>query len=241
MPRCFVAALAVVCLLIPGVASGDDPSIEAPISPRVELKASIAPRALAKSKPTPISLRASTSVSAENGSHPPALKEFELEVDRHARLNLGGIPACHSGGRETVRKACREALVGKGVIDIGIQFPETTTPDQHEEVFIYNGETEKGARKLFLWSEISIPRPTAIVIPVTIKADRGRFGLKAVGSVPKIAGGSGWIDRLELRFHRGIFSATYPRDGTFDLRESTVFVDGTRLVSSVSLPTTSLR
>ena len=129
--------------------------------------------------------------------------------------------------------------MGKGAIDIGIQFPETSTQDQHEEVFIYNGGTEKGARTLFLWTEISIPRPAAIVIPVTIKADRGRFGLKAVGSVPKIAGGSGWINRLELKFYSGIFSAIYPPVGTFDLRESMDFVDGVYLVSSVALPVTS--
>lgn len=245
MPRCFVAALTVVCLLIPGVALGDDPSIEAPIPPRVELKASIAPRALAKSKPTPISLHASTSVSTEDGTPPLALKEFELEVDRHARLNLGGIPVCngHEGtrGESTVWEACREALVGMGKIEIGIAFPGAIVPDQHEEVFIYNGGIRKGARTLYLWTEIDVPTPAAIVIPVVIEGDHGRYGLKAVGSVPKIAGGAGWIDRLGLRFRRGIFSATHPPDGTFDLRESMVFVDGTRLVASVSLPTASLR
>lgn len=241
MARRFVAALAAACSLISGVALGAETPAEAPPSPRVELRADISPRALGKSKPTPISLRASTSVHSTGYGRPPALEEFELEVDRHARLNLGGIPVCHPQHEATVQEECREALVGKGTIDVAFQFPETASIEQHEEVFAYYGGVRKGTRTLFLWTEISIPTPAAISIPVAIKADHGRFGLKAVGSVPKIAGGYGWIGRLGLRFRRGIFSATHPPDGTFDLRESTVFADGTRRVSSVALPTASLR
>jgi hypothetical protein len=52
-----------------------------------------------------------------------------------------------------------------------------------------NGGTKGGVTTLFVHAYVNVPAPTAIVTTVKIsKIHNGRNGLKAVGSIPKIAG-----------------------------------------------------
>lgn len=64
-------------------------------------------------------------------------------------------------------------------------------------------------------------------------SDLGRYGLKLVGSVPKIAGGAGSVTHLAFRLHKSVFSATCPADRQLDTRFTTTFGDGTLLGGAV--------
>src|ERR1700743_3176855 len=75
---------------------------ETPVTVKVgelELTANggFSPKALSKTKSTPISLKAAGEVKLESGGHPPAVREVILEADKAGEVHLKGIPACKSG------------------------------------------------------------------------------------------------------------------------------------------------
>jgi hypothetical protein len=172
-----------------------------------------------------------------DGSHPPALEKFEIEEDRHLRLNLKDVPVCGPGTVDSPppQQRCRKALIGTGKVVVNIQFPEQPEPIvTHAKVFAFNAGVRDGARVLLLTTYITVPTPAVIVFTVKVqKIDTGPYGLDLVGSVPKIAGGSGSVTYLGVRFRKGIFSAACA-DGRLQTGFGAAFVDGTQLGEAVS-------
>lgn len=116
--------------------------------------------------------------------------------------------------------------------------PEGVPTLLHSDVTAYNAGLRNGIRTLLLDAFITVPTPAQIVMMVEVKhSSRDRYGLKLVGSVPKIAGGMGSIIRLSFGFHKNIFSATCPV-GHLNTGFATTFVDGTHLGGSVVRPCT---
>lgn len=115
-----------------------------------------------------------------------------------------------------------------------IRFPEAEAIPTRSEVSVYNAGLRNGVRVLFLTTFITVPTPAEIVTTVEVKHSAlGRYGLKLVGSVPKIAGGAGSIRSLAWRFHKSIFSATCPVGRQLDTRFTTTFAEGTRIYGEV--------
>ena len=208
----------------------------ASIEPKFE--ASFSPTALAKRELTPLSPRVSMSFKNSDGTHPSALKGFEIEEDRHLRLNLTGVPACHGLGIQDgipLQQKCKNSLIGTGRMVVNIQFPEQPEPIvTRSKVTAYNeGVGSSGTRSLLLAAYITVPTPAVIVTTVEVKKNNaGPYGLKLIGSVPKIAGGSGSVTYLAWRFHKGIFSATCA-DRHLQTGFKANFVDGTFLGGAV--------
>jgi hypothetical protein len=202
--------------------------------------AGFSPTRLSPTKPTPIAFGFSIKVKAGEGGQPPALREFRLESDKHARLDVRGIPTCKLGGRDVrrniaeVRKACRPALVGEGRIEARVQFPGQPPLSVQSELLALNGGVKGGMTKLYLHAVFPAPVTAWIVIPVEIRRiSRGRFGTAAIASVPKIAGGSGSVTSFNLTLKKGIVSATCP-DGRLKTRGAMVFADGARQKETVA-------
>jgi hypothetical protein len=193
--------------------------------------ARFSPQRLSKSERTPLSPWVSMRFEEVEGAYRlPALEEFEIEEDRHLQLNLNGVPVCSPGNRDEppIKQRCKMALIGSGNMETDFFFPETASITTQGEVTIYNGGRRNGVRTLYMDTSVVIPKPAEIVIKVEVRhSDLGRYGLKLVGSVPKIAGGSGSVASLEWRFHKSIFSATCPPDRHLDTRFTTAFADGT--------------
>lgn len=208
------------------------------LPPEVEanFEADFTPKALPKREQAPVALRAAMEFMKSDKSHPPALKEFEIEGDRHLRLNLQGVPVCHGLGIQDgipLQQKCKEALIGTGRMFINIQFQEQEPFVTRSKVSIYNDGVKDGRRNLLLATYITAPTPAAVVSTVAVKkVSDSRYGLNLVGSVPKIAGGAGSVIRLALRFHKGIFSAACA-DGRLQTGFGFTFVEGTRLGGAV--------
>jgi hypothetical protein len=173
-------------------------------------------------------------------SRVPALEGFEIEEDRHLRLNLEGVPVCRPGNADEppMEKRCRNAVIGAGKMITVVSFPELTIPPLQDKLTVYNAGLKDGVRTFLLGTTIPVPAPKEIVIVVKVKqSDLGRYGLKLVGSVPKIVGGSGSITSLAWWFHRSVVSATCSV-GHLNTGFTTTFVDGTRLLGKVTRPCT---
>lgn len=235
-----VVALAVAAILVvTGLAAAEKP-VRVVVPPNeAEFNGGFSPKVLSKTKPTPIVFSISGKIRRIDGSHPPALKEFLLEGDKHASISVKGIPLCsqhkiQSTTTEQARKICGPALIGTGKTEVGIKFPEE--PGEiltKSELLIFNGGLKGGVTTLFIHAYITVPTPAAVITTVKIKKiHKGRYGLLSVASIPKIAGGSGSVKSFSLKLNKGIISATCP-DGHLDARGTAVFAEGTRMTGGV--------
>lgn len=214
---------------------------ELPIAPPMQASATltVSPKVLSPSKQTPVSLRTGITFWREDGSRLPALSELRLSFDRHLRLRLEEVPACRGGIRSQVRgngpdKACPESIVGRGRMRAEVRFPDQPPVPLSSKATIVKGQPTGRRQKLYLHTEFSAPVTSAIVTTVEIKPIRdGVYGLEAVATLPKIAGGAGSVTHLGLRFRKGVFTATCPRRDRLQIRQQAFFADGTRLQGAV--------
>ena len=79
-----------------------------------------------------------------------------------------------------------------------------------------------------------MPTPAAIVSTVKIKRiHNGRYGVRSVTTIPKIAGGSGSVTDFNLTIDKkGVLLAKCP-DGKIQAHGTAVFSDGTRASAEV--------
>lgn len=197
--------------------------------------ADFSPKKLSKTKPTPIRFTATVKFK----ERPPPMKELLLRFDRRVNLDIEKIPTTKevpgclsgSGPRQTVgqvRKACGPAVVGYGRMDVDVQFPDQPPVQVASQMVALNGSVEGGKATLYLYSFFSAPLTGSIVTTVQLeKIRKGRYGMEAISTIPKIAGGSGSVTSFALSLKRGILSATCP-SGRLGFQGKAVSSDGTR-------------
>jgi hypothetical protein len=240
-----VALTVAMVLSISGLAAAEKPvrSVEGEIE--TIFNGGFSPKVLSKKKQTPITFNISGEIKSLNPKepHPPALKEFLLEGDKHTSISVKGIPTCTAGKLTSqttagARKACGPAIIGTGKTEVGIKFEEQPEIPVKSELLVFSGGFKGGVTTLFIHAYITVPTPAAIVTTVKIKKiHKGRFGLGSVATIPKIAGGSGSVKSFELTLQKGIISASCP-DGHLNAHGTAVFVDGTRISAEVVRPCT---
>jgi hypothetical protein len=242
-------ALAVAAILaVTGLAAAEPPVRSKVGEIETVFNGGFSPKALSKTKPTPVTFSIEGQIIRHNEidpeeQHPPAMKEFLLEGDKHGSISVKGIPTCTAGklnSRNTTeaRKICGPALIGTGKTVAGIKFPEQHEILAKSELLAFNGGVKGGVTTLFIHAYITVPTPAAIVTTVKIrKIHKGRYGLESIATIPKIAGGSGSVKSFSLKLNKVIISDTCP-DGHLYARGTAVFVDGTRISGGVSRPCT---
>jgi hypothetical protein len=249
------ALVAVSAVGIAGAAGG-----EGPVTVRVgemELTAdgSFSPKALSKTKQTPIAVRASGEVQMRDGSHPPAIREIIIETDKHGEAHTKGIPTCRSGQLQATDtaaalKACRPALIGEGTAVAQVAFAEQKPIDVSSKLLLFNGPERGGKTTWYAHAYLSNPVSAAIVTTVTIsKIHHGRFGTLGVVKIPQIAGGAGSGISFTLEIFKSVkvgnktfnpISATCP-DGKLKVHGVGKFEDGTKAETEIIRACTSKR
>ncbi len=235
------AAMAVaVVIFASGAAAAEKPVRSVSGDIETIFNGGFTPKVLSKTKPTPITFNISGQMKSLDPAEPhlPALKEFLLEGDRHASIDVKGVPVCKSSqlqSRDTsgAKKACGPALIGTGRTEVGIKFPEQGEIPVKSDLLLFNGGSKGGVTTMFVHAYITVPTPAAIVTTVKIKKiHKGRYGLGTVATIPKIAGGSGSVKSFNLAVRKGVLLATCP-DGHLNARGSAVFADGTKVSGGV--------
>jgi hypothetical protein len=194
------------CLSAVAVAGGA--SIGFPPQINFRFNAHFSPVKLSKGQWTSAGVRIDAKVSMEDGSHPPALQELVLELDKNIAIDATGLPVCRPLPQEdsdirSVETVCKDARVGAGRAEFEVAFPEQLPFSVSSEVLVFNAGIAGGKAKLILYAYLAAPISAAAVIPVEVhRASRGRFGLEAVAKVPKVAGGYGSITSLSLSLRR---------------------------------------
>lgn len=197
------------------------------------------PTTLPKKKLAPITFKASGSIKTLDGTHPPALKEAIVETDKNGTISTKGIPVCKSGqlqarDTKTAEKVCGKSIIGTGTTTVEVQFPEQSPVPVTSKLLVLNGGTAGGTTTLFIHAYFSAPVTGAIVTTVKIKkVHNGRYGLKSVASIPKIANGAGSVKTFSLTINKkGVLMAKCP-DGKLQAKATGVFADGTKATGSI--------
>jgi hypothetical protein len=232
---------ALIAISVAGIATagGNQPVTVKAGNLEVTYNGQFTPSTLPKKKLAPISLTASGEIKTLDGTHPPALKEVILETDKNGTINTKGIPVCKSGqlqARDTkaALKVCGKSLIGRGKTTVEVQFPEQRPVPVSSELLVLNGGTSGGKTTLFIHAYFSAPVTGAIVTTVKIKkVHNGRYGLKSVASIPKIANGAGSVKTFNLTINKkGVLMAKCP-DGKLQAKATGVFADGTKATGSI--------
>ena len=102
--------------------------------------------------------------------------------------------------------------------------PNRNRSTSKSKLLVFNGGFNGGTTTLYIHAYLSAPITGAIVTTVKIKkVHNGRYGLKTVATIPKIAGGSGSVktfqpeDQQEGRPHREMPRRQAPGQGHRDL------------------------
>jgi hypothetical protein len=162
----------------------------------------VTPKALSKSKYTPIKFTAAGSVKSLNAAepHPPALKEVLLAT-KNAAVTTKGYPACKSSqlqaqSTKNAEKVCGKAIIGSGKTTVSVKFPEQKAIPAQSPLLVFNGGTSGSTTTFYIHAYLTQPIVTAIV--TTVKIKKAGNGLKTVTTVPRIAGGSGSVTDFSL-------------------------------------------
>jgi hypothetical protein len=163
------------------------------------------PTKLPRKENAPITIYGGGKISTVNGELPPILETIDIEFDRHGAVDTVGLPVCRPGQLEatTVEQArgkCGAALVGKGSGSAIVKFPEQAPIPATSPITIFNGPRKKGNPTVLAHAHLIVPVPTTFVVPVEIeKINKGIYGYRTHGRIPKIAGGAGIPIKGHLR------------------------------------------
>lgn len=212
----------------------------------------ISPQKLPRHEQAPISAHLFGKIGTTDGSHPPAVKTVNIEIDKTIQLNVKGLPVCRKSqltarSTKAAKRACPDAIVGSGEGEVAVAFPEQRPFTAKGPIVLFNGGVRGNTTLLFIHAYVAVPAPTAVIVPVkAIRIHDGRFGLRTVVDVPPIAGGSGSVTKFQLTIGRSftyrgrnvsLLTASCPT-GHYVTKGHVLFDDGTTLGITHVLPCT---
>lgn len=180
---------------------------------RLLIDGDFAPHALPRDRPAPIEVRFDGSVTTIDGSHPPALRKFVLELNRNGRFSAAGLPVCRapqlqSTSTEEALRRCRGALVGRGNFRAAIRTEPRGSIPARGRLLVFSSR-KRGRPALVMHLFAAVPIRVAYILPLGLDhRPRGAFGTILEARLPVLAGGQGSITDIHLRIGR-----TYRKDG----------------------------
>jgi hypothetical protein len=164
----------------------------------------VSPSKMPKSQYVPVTTNIFGKIKTSDGTHPSAMRESVVDIDKDAKVDSTGLPVCKAGQLEAqntanARKVCGKTTVGSGLAHAEIEFAEQAPIIVTSPITVFNGGTSGGKTKLLIHTFITVPVPAAIVTEVTIS--KKGSGTHAVAKIPRIAGGAGSV--LDFKFKLG--------------------------------------
>lgn len=198
--------VAIAALLTPSLATAAGEEVVVAQGSPFSFNFGFSPKTHPRSEPTPVKLKLFTGFGSPTGSpHPPPASKVTVLLDRYLEFSTLGLPTCTplQLQQKTVPKRCKRALVGRGKLEESIAFPGQEELRLRGHVLLYNARARARSTRLLMYVPFSSPVPAVLITPIDLKRVRkGRYGLKLLLSVPRIAGGAGSLVWLSLVIHR---------------------------------------
>jgi hypothetical protein len=123
------------------------------------------PTALPKHEDAPITIHGGGKLSTVSGELPPIVENLNIEFDRHGSVQTTGLEVCQSAKLQATdvpaaRRACPNAIVGKGFGHAIVQFPESRPIPVSSPITIFNGPREGGDPTVLAHAYTTVPVAT---------------------------------------------------------------------------------
>jgi len=180
----------------------------------------VSPKAMPKKDYVPVKTNIFGTIKTSDGTHPSALREVVVDIDKDVKINAKGYPACKAGQLEArnttaAMKVCGKTVLGKGISHVEIEFPEQKPIIVKSPLTVFNGGEKGGKVTLLIHIYITVPVPAAVVTQVTIQ--RKGTGVHSISKVPRVAGGAG--SALDFNFYlQKTFNYKGKKIGYFEAR-----------------------
>jgi hypothetical protein len=186
----------------------------------------VTPKAMPKKNYVPVTTHIQGKIKTSDGTHPSALREVIVDIDKDVKLNVKGYPGCKAGkltARDTksAKAACPGTELGSGLAHVEVLFPESKPILIKSPLTVFNGGEKGGKITLLIHVYITVPVPAALVTTVTIS--RKGTGIHSISKIPRAAGGYGSAIDFDFKLAKsftykgkkiGYFEARCP-DGVF--------------------------
>jgi hypothetical protein len=155
------------------------------------------PETLPKYHDAPIALYGGGKLSTVSGELPPILEKLTFELDRHGHADTTGLEVCTARKLQATdvpaaRRACPNAIVGKGSGSATVAFPEQPYIPVSSPITLFNGPKIHGNDSVLAHAFTTVPVATTFIVPIEIeKVHHGVYGYRVEAKIPKIAGGYG--------------------------------------------------
>jgi hypothetical protein len=178
-----------------------DPGSCGPGRLEVDLEAKTLPARLPRHEFAPVGLSVGGTIETEGGDHPSALREATVVLDEGIRVHTKGLPTCPRPRLESLSDSlggdiCREAIIGRGVVQVGLASSERTL---RVPLTLFNGGTSAGVTRVFAHGETATTGGD-LVAAGRIR-QRGK-GLEATWKTPPILEGDGSLLSFRLEIKR---------------------------------------
>jgi hypothetical protein len=196
--------LGATVLLGASAARGSDLAQEGNL--RVRFDAEVSPKKLPREGTAPISVRIAGIVSTTDGARPPALRRFEVAINRAGRLETSGLPVCRRDEIQPATTAnalaaCRDAKVGEGRFEANVVIPEQSPFPSNGRLIAFNG-LQGGKPVIFAHVYGTEPIPTSFTLPLRISRTKGRFGTVLSASLPGVTSDVAFVTGISLTLGR---------------------------------------
>jgi hypothetical protein len=212
----------------------------------VDAEGGFAPTSLPKHEDAPIKLYGRGKASTKSGELPPIVETLEIEFDRHGHVETNGLEVCTAGKLQSTtvpaaRRACPNAIVGKGRGSAIVAFPEQKPIPISSPITLFNGPKKHGDDTIIAHAFTTVPVPTTFIVPVVIeKINHGVYGYRTKARIPKIAGGAGHpisgnltVDRKwTFKGHKYSYVNARCETGHLQAKVKVKFKDGTFLTGT---------
>lgn len=172
----------------------------------VHFAADFSPHTLPRSRPAPVTVTVEAGIGTTDGSRPPALRSFELQLNSHGRIDARGLPVCRASSLQSIPTQaalarCGKALVGHGSFRAEVESAESQVPASGR-ILVFNGR-RKGRPMLLLHLYGTVPVRASFVLPLAIHHRSGRnLGTLLAARVPLLASGLGSITSIKMTIGR---------------------------------------
>lgn len=172
---------------------------------RVAFLAEFTPTSLPRETPAPITVEVGGKISTTDGSHPPALRNLRVELNRAGRIDPVGLPGCEPSLLQSTDSAsalarCGPAKVGDGTFQAQLRFGGKPLVVEGRAL-VFNSAAG-GRPGMLIHIYIAEPARVTFVIPLRIRHQSGEFGTVLTAHVPTLVGGLGSVTDLRLRIGR---------------------------------------
>lgn len=241
-----VLGLAALTALV-GVAAAERTTVR---SDAVEMAfgADFSPRKLPGARRDVVAFSIGGTIASADHSNAPTLRKLVLGLGRNSSIDATGLPGCEDlflsvpRSLGEIEAACEGAIVGRGRVGFGIVFPETRHFSAASRLVVVNGSADTGGTTLNAYAQITHPIVASIVLPIGIRGGPGdRAGTQMILTVPRIAGGLGFVSDFRVRLLRrladrsdGVASLACP-DKRLSVKVRAMFSEGAAIRTELPL------